>query len=319
MHLWAAAMLPYSIALGATVPFPGPTTDIWVQSTVDGSTVAGEIIKHCKYEAGDVSIEGEDCVAKAVEIMFAFMRDSSGLFDSDQGVVILNENNNGQLPSSTGETINIAPTLDPDTSNTLSSDPKRNDVKDDDILKDMNKRLLRRSNGGPAIRAVEISSRAMHPNGGREIRTNVHSGNAALHVNTNGSHATVAFKRGTSPSIEQRDTESIDTPTIEFQGMQGLKMQFELIVKTLRPSLTQLLDELESSFVKFVSRDGAKASTMSLYDSWIFVQCTRTNDQKNGETGLRGKFIALDDGAGDNFEWGNLIYCAQFEDPVIGE
>ena len=47
--------------------------------------------------------------------------------------------------------------------------------------------------------------------------------------------------------------------------------------------------------------------------------CTRTNDQKNGETGLRGKFIALDDGAGDNFEWGNLIYCAQFEDSVIGE
>jgi hypothetical protein len=284
------------------------------QSKVDGSTVAGEIIKHCKYEAGDVSIEGEDCVAKAVEIMFAFMRDSSGLFDSDQGVAILNENNNGQLPSSTGEIISIAPTLDPDTSNALSSNPKRNDVEDHDILKDMNKRLLRRSNGGPTIRAIEISSRAMHPNGGREIRTNVHSGNAALHVNTNGSHATVAFKKGTSTLIEQRDTESKDTPTIEFQGMQGLKMQFELVVKTLRPRLTQLLDELESSFVKFVSRDGAKASTMSFSDSWIFVQCTRTNGQMNGETGLQGKFITLDDGAGDNFEWGTLIYCAQFED-----
>ena len=79
------------------------------------------------------------------------------------------------------------------------------------------------------------------------------------------------------------------------------------------------MGELACSFVKFVSRDGAKASTMSLNDSWIFVQCTRTNDQTDGETGLRGKFIALDDGAGDNFEWGNLIYCAQFEDSVIGE
>lgn len=52
MHLWAAAMLLCSIALGAFVPLPGPTTDIWFQPTVDGSTVAGETHQALQVRSG---------------------------------------------------------------------------------------------------------------------------------------------------------------------------------------------------------------------------------------------------------------------------
>ena len=310
MHLWIAVVLPFfaASAVGAIV-FGGSTSDLMVHPLVNGWEVTAGLYANCKYEAGDKSSESVDCVVEAVKIMVGLMRSSIDVSGGRQGVVLLNKDNDGQLPTITAEGF-------PTPSSELIDDPerksKRNALRADEILQGMNGQLLRRSSGGREIRAVEIGNSEMHPNGGLAIRTNVHDGDAALHVHTNGSHAVVAFKRGTSPSIGKRAGGSQATPSVEFLGMQGFKMTSKLVKNMSASDLTQEFDDLETGLIQLVGGEMGNPPMLLAADAFGIATCRKSN----GEMGIQGKLISLDKGAGNDFEEYGLTNCDGF---VIGE
>lgn len=248
-------------------------------------------------------------MVKAVEIMVAFMRSSTNVPKGDQEVVLLNKDNDGQPPPIT---VVALPTSNSAGTEYSALKSKRNAVEEDEVLQGMNSHLRRRSRGGREIRAVELGHSEMHPNGGLAIRTNVHDGDAALYVHTNGSHSTVGFKRGTSPSIGKRAGKSKAPRSIEFIGMQGFKMELELIEGIPSQDLSQKFDDLETGLVKLASGDGGNPPMLRKADAFGIATCRKSN----GETGLRGKLISLDKRAGHNFERDGLINCDEY---VISE
>jgi hypothetical protein len=306
MYPWIAVVLPFFAAstLGATM-LGGSTSSVLAEPLVNGTRVTQDLYANCKYEAGDKSSESEECVVEAVKIMVALMRSSIDISGSKQGVVLLNKDNHGQVPTITAEGF-------PTPSSDLTDDPtlksKRNALEGDEILQGINGRLLRRSSGGREIRAVEIGNSEMHFNGGRAIRTNVHDGDAALHVHTNGSHAIVAFKRRTSSSIRKRDGGSQGTPSVEFLGMQGFKMAFELVKDMPTPDLDQEFDDLETGLINLVGGQMGNPPKMRASDAFAIATCRKSN----GEMGMRGKLVSLDTGAGYDFEQYGLINCDNY-------
>jgi hypothetical protein len=298
MRPWIAVVLPFFAAstLGAIVLQGGSKSSVLAQPLVNGTRVTQELYANCKYEAGDKSSESEDCVMEAIKIMVALMRSSIDISGSKQGVVLLNKDNHGQVPTITAEGFP-----------TPSSD--RDALEGDEILQEINGRLLRRSSGGREIRAVEIGNSEMHFNGGRAIRTNVHDGDAALHVHTNGSHAIVAFKRRTSSSIRKRDDGSQETPSVEFLGMQGFKMALELVKDMPTPDLDHEFKDLETGLINLVGGQMGNPPMLLAADAFAIATCRKSNR----EMGMRGKLVSLDTGAGYDFEQYDLINCDSYK------
>jgi len=307
MRPWIAAVYPFFVAstVGAIVLQGGSKSSVLAQPLVNGTRVTQDLYANCKYEAGDKSSESEDCVMEAIKIMVALMRSSIDISGSKQGVVLLNKDNHGQVPTITAEGFS-KPSSD------LTDDPalksKRDALEGDEILQEINGRLLRRSSGGREIRAVEIGNSEMHFSGGRAIRTNVHDGDAALHVHTNGSHAIVAFKRRTSPSIRKRNDGSQATPSVEFLGMQGFKMALELVKDMPTPDLDQEFKDLETGLINLVGGEMGNPPMMRGADAFAIATCRKLN----GEMGMRGKLVSLDTGAGYDFEQYGLINCDSY-------
>ena len=309
MHLWIAVALPFfaASALAATA-FTGSNSDLLAQPLVNGSSVTQELYDSCKYEAGDGLSEGEECVVKVMKIMVAFMESSTNLPKGHREVVLLNKDNDGQ-PSPI--TVDAVPTSSSVGAEFSALKSKRNAAEEDEFLQDMNSHLGRRSRGGREIRAVELGRSEMHPNGGLAIRTNVHDGDAALYVHTNGSHSTVGFKRGTAPSIGKRAGESQMPRSIEFAGMREFKMELELIEGISSQDLRQMFDDLETGLVKLAGGDDGNPPMLRKADAFGIATCRKSN----GKMALRGKLISLDKGAGHNFEEDGLINCDEYVIP----
>lgn len=306
MHLSTVVVLPFFAKFGsAAFKFTGSKSDLLVEPLVNGSRVTRDIYENCKYTAGDASSKGEKCVVEAVKIMVGFMRSSKEIPKGYQEVVLLNKENDGQQPTITVEG---APSTSSTNTDWPTPNSKRNAAEEDEILQGMNSQLRRRSQGGWEMRAVGLGHSEIHPNGGLAIRTNVQDGDAALFVHTNGSHSTVGFKRGTSPSIGKRAGESQATRDIELKGMQGLKMQLELKEGIPMADLHQKFDDLEAGLVNLAGGDGSNPPVLKRSDAFGIATCQKTN----GEMGMRGKLISLDQGAGNDFEEYGLINCDEY-------
>jgi hypothetical protein len=181
------------------------------------------------------------------------------------------------------------------------------------LLESFNKRLIRRSRGRQEIRAIGLDHSAMHSNAGLTVLTNVQSGDTALHVHTNASHATAEFKRYLSPALSERAIQS--THGMKFQGMQGFKMMVRWVDKDFE------LDGLEATLLQFVSGKIGPATpspwapTYLASDAWAFAMCGQTDGQTNDQMILQGKLVSLDENAGINFEDDELVNCDMFKEP----
>lgn len=251
-------------------------------------------------------MEGKERVGEAVKIMIAFLRETGSPHqDGDKAVVLVNNIGVGDevLQTVTMSTAAIRAPANPE------SKPKWNAAKADELLESFNKQLLRRLAVEGKIRAVKIEKSAENSNGGLVVRTNVRSGDAALYVHANSSHATASFKKDTSLTIGKR---TIDYDQgVQFQSMQGFKLAIRWIDKYFG------LDKLETALLEFVTgRASASPQAVRTYifsDAWAFASCGSADGRPTSQMKLQGKLVSLDDNAGNNFESDGFLNCDVFE------
>jgi hypothetical protein len=165
-------------------------------------------------------------------------------------------------------------------------------------LDQLNDRILRRFQDSSGPCAVEISDSEIHPTDGLAIRTNVHSGASTLHVHTNESHATAAFKKDVVPPSGRRDAVSMPGSRYQFQGTQGLKLEIQITAQEHYGMFGTLLSDLAHGNDKM-------APVLKKSDSWGFLLCKKPGKKIL----LRAKLVAEDDGADYNWETMDPIKC----------
>jgi hypothetical protein len=193
--------------------------------------VMNNIIDNCteKPEDDGQIIKGEKCFAHALQYTIEALGHAH---EFNQFVALLSNNVSGV------QSVDAVPVDSTTTSSSTSPDStfvapeaspaksKRNDGNAlEAALSDLNDQIRRRSEGRHSPRAVQIGHSDIHPTDGLAIRTNVHSGDATLHVHTNGSHATAAFKKDGFPPLDRRDDRWPSGSRFQFDGMQGLKVE----------------------------------------------------------------------------------------------
>jgi hypothetical protein len=251
-------------------------------------------------EKGEQISKGEDCVWDGLQYMI------QALFvahDVLQTVALLSNTVSGvqALPPTTKRSIASSSFSDtsPSATGLTSRRLKRRYSNDRQaFLDELNDQISRRSEDGRGPRAVQVSDSEIHPMDGLAIRTNVHSGDATLHIHTNGSHTTAAFKKDVTPPLGRRDAVSVPRSRNQFQGNQGIKIQIGLAEGEDYNKFSTLLYDLAHG------KDG-RAPRLNDSDGWGFSMCEKSDDIEL----LRAKLVAEDDGAGYDFESGGKNEC----------
>jgi len=316
MHFWTAIVLQYlTVDALAYFTFAGSNSDLVVHALRNSSRVTGDVYEHCEFEHEGVVSNRDECVGEAVKIMIAFLSSAGSVHHEGGEAVVLNNNGVGnEVLQDAADRSTVTTALDTAAGpNNPELHMERGVGKTEGLLESFNKRLVRRSGSRQEIRAVGLDHSATHPNAGLTVLTNVESGDTALHVHTNASHATAEFRKNLSPALNERAIES--THGMKFKGMQGFKMMVRWVDKDFE------LDGLEATLLQFVSGKIGPATptpwapTYLGSDSWAFAMCGQTDGQTNDQMILQGKLVSLDENAGINFEDDELVNCNMFKQP----
>jgi hypothetical protein len=276
---------------------------------VPGKMVINDTYTHCEglNANGEQVSGGEECFWNGLQYMLQALSDAH---NDLQAVALLSNTVSGveSLPPATviSKAFNpIATTstysLDstPSTIGSISSKMKRQDGNvRQAFLDQLNDQILRRSQDWRGPRAIQISDSEVHPMDGLAIRTNVHSGASTLHVHTNGSHETAAFKKDVVPPPGRRDAVSMPGSRYQFQGTQGLKLEIQITAQEHYGMFGTLLSDLAHG-------NDQMAPVLKESDSWGFILCKKPENTIL----LRAKLVAEDDGAGYNWETMDPIRC----------
>jgi hypothetical protein len=307
MHFQTALVIPI-LAVGALATYTvegsefGLDSDLKAVPLVAGERVANDVITNCKEitEGDGQDIEGEECFAHALQYMIQILSDA---YSSNQFVALLSNTVSGVgLDNGTAATSGSSLDSAPSASTAVASKSKReNDNAMAAVLSGLNDQIRRRSEGGHRPRAVQIGRSEVHPTDGLAIRTNVHSGDATLHVHTNGSHATASFKKDDFSPLGRRNDEWAPGSRFRFEGVQGLKLQ-------IIADDQQDYGVLDTLLMKLAYGERQMAPKLKESDSWGLALC-RTSDHKRK---LLGKLVAEDNGAGYDWEseFGVNMDCA---------
>ena len=309
MHLPSVLLIPI-FAIGALAIFPfkvttdGVNSSLVVDSLATGNRVATQVSDGCREKNRDgVQINvGEACLWNAILYMIEALRDAQAA----TGVALLSNTVNNMQPIDYEPRVNISGNSAPSPSVSIISAAttpplklKRQDESARQALwAELNDQISRRSEDGHRPRAVRVGHSDLHPTDGLAVRTNVHSGDATLHVHTNGSHATAAFTRNSIAQLARRETSFASGSEFFFEGAQGLKFQIRRLDEKAYDVLSVLLRKI--SF----GTDGL-APRLEESDSWAFALCRNSNNEQT----LWGKLVAEDNGAGDDYEEQGLIDC----------
>jgi hypothetical protein len=317
MHLQPILLIPI-LAIGTLANKPlkitkdGVDSYLLANSLATGERVATEVYEKCREKNRDgVQINaGEKCLWNAVVYMIEALRDAhsfvgiallSNTVNNMQSIAdISSVNVTGPLSPSSSGSVDFASTVVASATTTPPLKLKRQDSSAKEVVwADLNDQIRRRSEGEHRPRAVHVGPSNLHPTDGLAVRTNVRSGDATLHVHTNGSHATAAFTKDSIPSLGRRDAGSTTGPEFQFEGSpQGLKVQLKVLDQNAYDILLNLTYELG------LGKDGL-APKLKGSDSWALALC---NNLSNKQT-LWGRLIAEDNGAGDEYEEEGLINC----------
>lgn len=302
MHLQIAPLIGI-LAIGALATYPvdgskyGLDSDLVAVPLVTGVKVTNDIYDNCteKTEGGGQVINGEECFAHALQYMIQFLSD---VRDSNQFVALLSNTVSDVQLIAAGSANSTATSASSslDSTHSAAESMTAKSKRDDDnateaVLEELNDQIRRRSEGGHRPRAVQIGHSDIHPTDGLAIRTNVHSGDATLHVHTNGSHATAAFKKDAFSPLDRRDDNWAPGSRFQFEGAQGLKLQIKADEQQGYGVLNALLLELARG-------EKEMAPKLKESDSWALALCRRSDNRKT----LQGKLIAEDNGAGYDWE-----------------
>jgi len=300
-------MIPI-LAIGALAVYPieeadsGLDYDLKAFPLVNGVRVMNDVYANCaeKTEIEGQDIKGEECFAHALQYMIQILSDA---YSSNQFVALLSNTVSGVgLDNGTAATSGSSVDFAPSASTAVPSKSKReNDNAMEAVLSGLNDQIRRRSEGGHRPRAVKIGRSDIHPTDGLAIRTNVHSGDATLHVHTNGTHATASFKKDDFSPLGRRNDELATGSRFRFDGAQGLKLQ-------IIADDQQDYGVLDTLLIKLAYGERQMASRLKKSDSWGLALC-RTSDHRRK---LFGKLVAEDNGAGYDWEtkFGVKMDCA---------
>jgi hypothetical protein len=298
------------LAIGALATYPvsgseyGLDSDLKAVPLVPGARVAGNVIDNCveKSEVDGQVINGEECFAHALQYMIEVLSEAHNF---NQFVALLSNNVSGVQSIAAGPAdptaTSSSSSLD-SASSAAKSRPAKTKRDDDDalgaVLSELNDQIRRRSEGKHRPRAVQIEHSEIHPTDGLAIRTNVQSGDATLHVHTNGSHATAAFKKDAFPPLGRRDDSWASGSRFRFDGLQGLKLE-------LKAEEQQGYGILSTLLLKLAYGEQRMAPKLKESDSWALALCRRSDKVRT----LQGKLVAEDNGAG--YDWEDVtIDCA---------
>jgi hypothetical protein len=305
MYLPSALLLPILAASAlANYRVDGTTYGVYLLATplLPGARVMNDVYTGCQQlnEEGEQISKGEECVWNGLQYMIEALFDARDVL---QTVALLSNTVSGvqALPPTTKRSIASSSFSDTSPSDTRLTSPRlkrryRNDRQA--FLDELNDQISRRSEDGRRPRAVQVSDSEIHPMDGLAIRTNVHSGDATLHIHTNGSHTTAAFKKDVTPPLGRRDAVSVPRSRNQFQGNQGIKIQIGLAEGENYNKFSTLLYDLAHG------KDG-RAPRLNDSDGWGFSMCEKSDDIEL----LRAKLVAEDDGAGYDFESGGENAC----------
>lgn len=300
MHLRVALLVSVLAISGSAYRVDGSEygfeSDLVINPLVNGARVTNDLYNNCteKNEVGEQVSYGEDCIGRALQYMIEALSDAH---NANQMVALLSNTVNGVQSIAPSPANSTATAMGSSSDSALSTaKPMANKFRRRDgdtmhaALIQLNDQIRRRSEGGRRPSAVHIGHSEIHPTDGLAIRTNVQSGDATLHVHTNGSHATAAFQMDAFVSLKSRYAPLEPASRFYFKGAQGLKLQIISREQQAYGVLNVLL-------AKGVHGGGEVAPKLKDSDSWALTLCRRS-DKGNM---LLGKLIAEDDGAG--YEW----------------
>lgn len=295
MHLQTALVIPV-LAIGTLATYTvegsesGLDYDLKAFPLVTGARVTNDVYTNCaeRTEIDGQDIRGEECFAHALQYMIQTLSDAH---NDNQFVTLLSNKVSGVQSIDAGSENATTSSVAPSATTAMAPKSKREDVNAlKAALSDLNDHVRRRSEGGHRPRAVQIGHSNIHPTDGLAIRTNVHSGDATLHVHTNGSHATASFDKDESLPLSRRDEWALAS-RFQFEGAQGLKLQ----VKT---NYQQDYGVLDTLLMKLAYGQRQMAPKLKESDSWAFALCRRSDKQRT----LLAKLVAEDNGAGYDWE-----------------
>jgi hypothetical protein len=304
MHLQSILLIPiFALSVLADPPISitkdGVDSYLVVAPLATGDRVAIDVYDKCEERNKDgVQISaGEECLWNAILYMIQALHDAYNL----TGVALLSNtvNNMQSIAVNVTDTVtSSAPESVTSATITSPSKLKRQDEIAREVLwAELNDQIHRRSESEHRPRAVHVGHSDLHPTDGLAVRTNVRSGDATLHVHTNGSHATAAFTKDPISPLGRR--EPALTSDFQFEGSpQDLKLQLEAVDEKAYKVLSDLLYELA------LGKDG-KVPKLKESDSWAFALCKNLFEEQT----LRGKLVAEDNGAGNEWESEGLIGC----------
>jgi hypothetical protein len=308
MHLPSALLLPI-LAAGVLANYRvdgtkyGYDSDLIATSLVPGGRVMNDVYTGCQQlnEKGEQISKGEECVWNGLQYMLQALKDAHNVL---QMVALLNNTVSGvqSLPPATNRSTASSTSLDssPSATGLISPKLKRRYSSDRQaFLDELNDQISRRSEDGLRPRAVQVSDSEIHPMDGIAIRTNVHNGDATLHLHTNGSHTTAVFKKDIFAPLGRR---TVPWSRHQFRGPQGMKFQISVAEAKDYDKFGTMLSDLAHG------EDGMPPRLRG-FDTWGLNMCQKP-DSMNGVIELvRAKLVAEDDGAGYDFESGGKNRC----------
>jgi len=309
MHL-PSALLVTGLTIGVLAIYPVDGTNYGIESDLiaaplaPDTRVANDIYNHCK-ELDDDSVqvsEGEECFWNALQYMIQALSDAQSVMR----VALLSNTVDNMQSIAYNSHVNTAATVTSSSSELVPSgaaslplkSKRQNESAKEAFSQRLNDQIHRRSEGGRRPRAVHVGHSEERLTDGLAIRTNVRSGDAILHVHTNGSHALAAFTRDALPQLGHRDTASTTGSEYRFGGAQGLKLE-------IRAGDGQAYDMLSTLLFELAHGKDKTAPKLKESDSWAFVLCRRPDERLM----LQGKLIMEDGGAGHDWENEGLIDC----------
>ena len=265
-----------------------------------GTRVIEEVYDNCKeYDAkSEVVNVGESCLWNAMEHMIQALSDIHGTI----GVALLSNTVNSAQKIEESSSLSARNTVFQPlpTSHTDKTPLLKRHIEDagfeTSFLSYLDDKIPRQAEDRHRPRAVHVEHSEIHHRGGLAVRTDIRSDDATLYVHTNGSHSTAAFTKDRISPLNRRET--ISTPEYRFDGAQGLKLQLRVTDQQSYKTFDSHLWAVGHGL------DGARPQ-LAKSDSWAFVLCRRSNN----EPVLWGKLVAEDQGAGNEWESGNLLSC----------
>jgi hypothetical protein len=276
-----------------------------------GQYLAGDLYENCeeKNRDGQQISTGENCVRNAI----LYMIEALQLAPNPTEVMLLSSTIDNVQRTTDEPSVNVKSTVSSSSLESLSSAvaapplklKRQDESAREGLWAELNDQIRRRSEGGHRPRAVHIGHSELHPTDGLAVRTNVRSGDATLHVHTNGSHATAAFTKDPIPPLGRREAASTSGPLFQFHKGQGLKLQIRISDEVGDADKKSAYDDLGVMISKTaVSKDG-EPPMLSGFDTIVFAMCTNMFYDER----LRGKLVAEDIGAGNEWEMEGLIGC----------